>query len=245
MPKALTLEVVKPALNAAQLGGIAGQIRATHALARTHAQLAIAFAVRCGHLCEQAKAALPHGKFDAWLDEQGIPKATAHRNRQLAKSSTMELLPAADLTAPDFLTRVESDKGFRETLAAKVHEVAGESTVTDVMKDLGIIKEHANVDAATGKRVHYPEKKQKLTPEQLAKVNRAAGLARVRTALAALKAALDDKQLRRWLEPKDWLDLQRLAQDRLDQFAKLAGLAAVAAKKGLPCEASAKKGGRA
>lgn len=222
------LEVVSPA-KAENLNAIANEIRETHALARTHAKLAIAFAVRCGLLCDRAKAALPNGQFDAWLKEQGLDKMTAWRNRQLSRSSTMELLPAEDLTAPDFLERVESDKKFRAALAAKVHDVAGEATVTEVMKDLGIIKPPANVDPETNKRVHYPATKtKKLSPEQIAQQNRAAAKARIVQALGALKDAVDDKNVKRFLQPKDWVDLAKLAHDRMAALDKLAAKAAAA-----------------
>lgn len=229
--KSNTLEIVEPTptAKAENLITIANELRETHVLASQHAQLAIAFAVRYGLLCEKAKAALPHGKFDDWLEANKLPKATAYRNRQLAKSSTMELLPADELTAPDFLERVETDKQFRTELAAKVYEVAGEATVTDVMKDLGIIKPAANVDADTGKRIHHPAKK--LSPDQLAKQNRAAAKALIVRALGDLKAALDDKQAKRWLQAKDWTDLRKLAGDRMKQLNAIADKAEAAAAK--------------
>jgi hypothetical protein len=186
--------------------------------------------VRCGHLCEQAKAALPRGGFEPWLKEQGLDKMTAWRNRQLAQSNTMLLLPAAELTAPDFLERVETDKGYREKLAAKVHQVAGEATVTEVMKDLGIIKPAANVDPDTGKRVHHPAKK--LSPDQVAKQNRAAAKALFMRVLADLKGALNDKNARRFLQPKDWVDIRKIARDRMKQLDAIADKAEAAASKG-------------
>lgn len=234
-PKIHTLAVVEPVASAPaeNLKALANDIRETYAAARQHAQLAIAFAVRVGILCDRAKAALPHGKFESWLEENGIAKTTAHRDRLLAKSNTMLLLPADQLAAPDFLERVENDKKFRNSLVEKVHEVAGESTVTDVMKDLGIIKPPANVDLASGKRVHYPAAKaKKLSPEQVAKQNRAAAKALFVTALSGLQAALGDKNARRYMEAKDWTDVRRVARDRMKQLDAIADKAEAAASKG-------------
>ncbi len=196
-----TLQVVpaeaRPSLSTPQLNAIGAEMRKTQELAKQHAQLAIAFAVRYGHLCEQAKAQLPHGKFETWLDEQGLPKSTAHRYRQLAKSTTMVLLPAEELTAPDFLDRVESDQTYRAELATKVKEVAGEQTVTDLMRDLQIIKKPANVDEETGKRKHYAAKK--LTADEAAQEARRGALKSIQEALGTAEVCLVKSKAYRYL----------------------------------------------
>jgi len=194
---------VSSALSTPLLDSIGGEMRKTQALAKQHAQLAIAFAVRYGHLCEQAKAALPYGKFDAWLDEQGLNRMTAHRYRRLATCNAMLQLPAAELTAPTFLERIESDKKYRAELAAKVKEIAGERTGTEMLRDLQVLRGAENIDSETGKRKHYPAKK--LSADEAAREVRKAALAAIQDALGGVEGILIRDKAYRHLTPGELL----------------------------------------
>lgn len=248
MPKSpAPLEIVPPA-KAENLTALASEINETHAVAKSHAQLAVVFAVRTGVLCRRAKAAIEHGAFGAWLAKHcpQISDRTAQKYMALvdaAKAAAPQLtagnnetsspLPEGELIAPDFLDRVEKDSGYRDSITAQVREVVGEGSLSDLYKDYGITRGPANVDQATGKRIHYPpQKAKKLTPEQLAKQNRAAAKALLTTALGNLATALDDKQVRRWMEPKDWIDIRKLAQDRMRKLEQIAAKAEAALAKG-------------
>jgi hypothetical protein len=247
MPKTTTLEIVSSddpilqKLTPEQIAALkqtlpveAAQIRATQDSAKRHAKLAIAFAVRQGLLCEEAKKKLPHGQYEPWLAVHDIGKMTAHRDRLLAKSSTMEDLNTKALMAPDFVERIETDRKFRAELADKVQEVAGESTLTELMRDLGIIRTPANVNADTGKRKYYPPapKPKNKTPEQVAKENRAATRKMFINAFAAVKSATNNKQARRFLLATDWVFIGKLAKDHVDALNKIAAQAQAALAKG-------------
>lgn len=212
---------------------LAQQIRDTEALARRHAKLAIAFAVRRGLLCEKAKAELPHGTYDKWLLAQGISKGTAHNHRLLAKSNTMLLLPGKDLTAPNFIERIEKDETFRASIAAQIQDVVGEATLTEVMSDIGILKAPANIVPETGKRKFYPPapKPKEKSRDQVEKENRAAARKMFIQAFTAVKSATQNKQARRFLQAKDWIFIAKLAKDHVDALNKIAAQAQVALAK--------------
>jgi hypothetical protein len=245
--KPATLEVVPPA-KAENLTALASEINETHAVAKSHAQLAVVFALRTGVLCQRAKKAIEHGAFGAWLEKHcpQVSDRTAQRYMALVdaaknsapqlttgKNESDSLLPEGELIAPEFLERVEKDPKYRDRITSTVREVVGEGSLSELYKDYGITRGPANVDQETGKRIHYPATKaKKLSPEQLAKQNRAAAKAQVISALGNLKVVLDDKGVRRWLEPKDWVELQKLGRDRMKQLDAIADKAAAALAKG-------------
>lgn len=247
---ASTLEIVDApsavAPSTENLNALANEINETHAVAKSHAQLAVVFAIRTGILCERAKDALDHGDFGDWLAKHcpQITDRTARRYMALVTAAKAEntlaledgkaatMLPERELIDPDFLTRVEGDTKYRDKITAKVRAVVGEGSLTDLYKDWEIIHGPRNVDEATGKRVHYEAKKKKLTPDQVARQNRAAAMALFTRALGDLQAALNDKHARRYLEAKDWVAIRKLARDRMKQLDALADKAEAAAAKG-------------
>jgi hypothetical protein len=230
------------------LQAIANEINETHAVAKTHAQLAVVFAIRTGVLCERAKESLKHTEFGPWIEKHCplISERTAQRYMALvrsikndtvsllgsgSKTDTVSDLQTTDLTAPDFLSKIESDTAYRDQIAGQVKDVLGEGSLTDLYREYGVVRSPRNIDPETGKRVHYENKKSKLTPDQLARQNRAAAMALFTRALGDLQAALNDKQARRWLQPKDWVSLRKLAHDRITQLDVLASKAEAAAAK--------------
>lgn len=219
------------------LNALANEINETHAVAKSHAQLAVVFAIRTGILCERAKDSIPHGQFGPWLAKHcpQISDRTAQNYMRLVAASQSESdsdLPVAELTDPDFLARVEGDTKYRDRISGKVRSVLGEGSLTDLYKDYGVIHGPRNVDEETGKRLHYEAKKKKLTPDQVARQNRAAAMALFTRALGDLQAALNDKHARRYLEAKDWVAIRKLARDRMKQLDALADKAEAAAAKG-------------
>lgn len=243
--KPTTLEIVSPA-KAENLTALANEINATHNVAKSHAQLAVVFAIRTGLLCIRAKDAIEHGAFGEWADKHlTVGSSTRAKYMALAKGSLGALpesaaasdaiaaSPVAELIDADFIARIEKDTKYRDAVAEKVRDVVGEGSLSDLYKDYGITHGPKNVDPETNKRIHYPATKaKKLSPEQLAKQNRAAAKAQFITVLGNLKTVIDDKQVRRWLDPKDWIEIQKLAQDRLKAISTIADKAAAALAKG-------------
>jgi hypothetical protein len=66
----------------------ADQVNEAHRLARTSAESAVQYAIRCGELLAEVKAQLPRGKFDGWVTENcDFERTTAYNYLKLSKSS--------------------------------------------------------------------------------------------------------------------------------------------------------------
>jgi len=60
----------------------AENINAAHAMALRCAKDAVQHAIRCGELLRAQKAALPHGKFMAWVEANCVIRGTQERSSQ-------------------------------------------------------------------------------------------------------------------------------------------------------------------
>lgn len=242
MSKPATLEVVEPAPQiaiapAANLKELGTEIVTTYGLARSHAQLAIVFAVRTGVLCERAKAALDHGQFEPWLETIGLPKQTAHRYRALAKSPTGGTFDAEALAAPDFIDRIEQDSAFRDEWTQRTRESVGESSLTEVFRSEGIVKPPANIDADTGKRKHYPAKK--VSADEAAKAARKAAQQAIRASLANVSNLLIRAKAYRHLTPAEIGHFDEQLADISKRFHVIALRTAETAKTAKPTKKGA------
>lgn len=167
------------------------------------------------------------GGMKGWLEAHApqIARSTAYKYRDVTEALAKKYQiadPVLCFSAPaSELPEAEAAQ------QAKALDFVAEKSIRQVQLELHLITA-GNVDPNTGKRLHHPPKKDKRTPEQIAKENRAAAYGLFITALSSLKTALDDKQARRWLQPKDWQDLAKLSGDHHAALQKLADRATAA-----------------
>lgn len=232
----------------ANLKQLAGEINETHAVAKSHAQLAVVFALRTGLLCERAKEALPHGQFGGWLEKHcpEVTTRTAQKYMALAKSSLGELTAGAKnesgsylptlLLAHDFAERVEDDAGYRNQISAQTRDVVGEGSLTDLYREYGVVHGPRNEDD-TGKRKHYPAKK--LTAEERAKELRQTALREIRAALKHVDSTLLRAKAYRHCTSAEIARFDEELGDLAKKFHVVALRAAQAAKTGSKRKAAA------
>lgn len=119
----------------------AHEINATHVLAKSHAELAVVFAVRTGILCNQAKALVEHGTFAQWLATNcpEIHERTARRYMDLvSKSDTVSDL-SKELIGAGFTERIGSDEAYRRGITEAVRNKVGGGSLTDLYRAYGVV----------------------------------------------------------------------------------------------------------
>ncbi len=90
---------------------LASSIRAEHEAAQAAALSAVAHAIRAGELLIEAKAALPHGEFGAWLAVNvSFSERTAQGYMKLARLSAEKRNGVADLSLRDALATLTAPK---------------------------------------------------------------------------------------------------------------------------------------
>ena len=92
-------------------GSVADDIRSEHEAAQTSMSDAVSHAMRCGGLLLQAKAALPHGAFGAWLAANvEFSGRTAQAYMRLTKLDDEKRSTAADLSLRKALASILAAK---------------------------------------------------------------------------------------------------------------------------------------
>lgn len=92
------------------LSDLVGEIRKAHEAAQVAARDAVAHAIHAGEMLLEAKAALPHGRFAAWLAVNvRFSARTAQGYIQLAKLDDEKRNAVADLSVRSALRRVSRD----------------------------------------------------------------------------------------------------------------------------------------
>lgn len=218
--------IVDPATGADHLDRLKARIIQYDISVRAAYGQQMGYAFLAGCALNQAKALLPYGKFTPWLDEN-LPLSKGSRQRYMAFAEAIQTqIPhVGNLAIPLLLTDGELAAADKEKVLAAVHEVADGKTLTQLYRDLGVIKtpkpdggfrppeadvqawlaghhpEHAGTKYADLTALVQAEFKAQWTPtppsaEMIAEGHRATG----RTWEAALATGLADKVYAHWEE---------------------------------------------
>ena len=154
MPKSNTISVsVESVEKATQLELFASEIRSNHATAKQYAELAVVFALRTGIICHQAKQIIGKARFKAWMADAcpDLSLEAARRYMNIAENIVYKKslpLPMSELTAGDFLQRVNEDS-YRSSIVSRVRDIVGVASVDKLYEAYGITKhDGAKHDAA-------------------------------------------------------------------------------------------------
>jgi hypothetical protein len=118
------------------------------------------YAFLCGLELNAAKTELAYGAFERWREDNlpQLRRSTAHQYRVFADLLQAKSKRLSGLTqnAQNLLTNGELDDSDRAEILQAVHDVTDGKTLTQLYRDLGVIREKQ-------KQKHTPVK---LTPEQ-------------------------------------------------------------------------------
>jgi hypothetical protein len=139
----------------------------------------------------RAKAALAHGQFGKWIEENfssgpcPLTDRTAQRYMKFAEELISKSKTVADLSAkPLQITNGEIPEKQKKAILDAVFEFADGKSVTEMMRDLGIIR--------PAKKQEYTAPKE-LTADEQAKAEEEQAHELIQAAIVALRCTLDDK----------------------------------------------------
>jgi hypothetical protein len=118
------------------------EIRNEHAQAATAARTAIGHAMRCGQLLAEAKAAVPHGEWGGWLDENfPSSRRTAQGYMRLARVSETQDLASMGIEAA--LRQIAAPSQKTETEAEVAEEIEDDDRFVMDYEDIAAVSKLA------------------------------------------------------------------------------------------------------